>query len=579
MKRFILTFVLLTIISIIQNQIAAQPWTSLGPDDAQPPITASNTYYSTALSNNDNTLYIAFVDNSNNDDVIRVLKYNKISNLWEPSGASGGLVSAPFSYYPSITVVNNTPYVAYADAAAGIFGQLTVKRLNGTSWEIVSGQSISDDAVTHTSIAADGNNSIYVGYKDAALDGDFNPENKITVKQFDLSNEAAGWQPVGPPRFSERLADTRLSLKVDNGIPYIAYAETILTTGGVFVARFDGTNWITVGNNNPPFHLNAYSPSLVFDNNNNPYVGYVTLDQNTGSLYKGMVASLNANNWVIAGGGPVDSATSGNFENVSLACINNTIFATYVNQDANHNLIVKRIDENDVWQPVGDQPISNISNIWATSLETNSVTNELYVSYGEINAQGIYAKSFDASTLLPVTLVAFTVSKQTNTSLVEWSTITETNNTAFIVEYSTDGNNFKPVATITGKGNSSIENKYSYKHLQPSKGINYYRLTQVDKDGKATVLGMRTLKFESNEAIASVTVSPNPTTAILKIQHNLENVKQLRIRDAKGNIVLQQNTNTDQPLVEVNLSKLTAGIYIVEIYYADSITVQKFIKQ
>ncbi|WP_417266577.1 hypothetical protein [Brumimicrobium sp.] len=85
---------------------------------------------------------------------------------------------------------------------------------------------------------------------------------------------------------------------------------------------------------------------------------------------------------------------------------------------------------------------------------------------------------------LPVELTFFTGNKTGNINHLSWETATETNNDYFILEHSVDGFAWSEITKMNGAGNSTEINNYSFDHRDFPKTINYYRLTQVDFDGK-----------------------------------------------------------------------------------------------
>ncbi len=88
--------------------------------------------------------------------------------------------------------------------------------------------------------------------------------------------------------------------------------------------------------------------------------------------------------------------------------------------------------------------------------------------------------------VLPVSWLDFeAVNKDGNVAL-RWSTALEQNNSYFEVQVSSDGIHFTTVGTLSSKGNSNMPVTYDYLHLQPQTGKLYYRIKQVDKDGKSS---------------------------------------------------------------------------------------------
>ena len=90
---------------------------------------------------------------------------------------------------------------------------------------------------------------------------------------------------------------------------------------------------------------------------------------------------------------------------------------------------------------------------------------------------------------LPVELYTFEGSSIDNLNLITWSTASEHNNDYFIIERSTDGENWLTTNKTTGMGNSTMLTKYSCIDNTFDKRINYYRLTQIDFNGEYKIYG------------------------------------------------------------------------------------------
>ena len=96
--------------------------------------------------------------------------------------------------------------------------------------------------------------------------------------------------------------------------------------------------------------------------------------------------------------------------------------------------------------------------------------------------------TFDCS-LLPIELKSFEGYRVGTTNIIEWSTSSEKNNAYFEIEKSTDGINWFYAQKVTGAGNSSVQIDYQYRDIFTQNGIAYYRLSQIDFDGKRKTLG------------------------------------------------------------------------------------------
>ncbi|MFZ1454816.1 MAG: hypothetical protein WAT46_02155, partial [Saprospiraceae bacterium] len=102
-----------------------------------------------------------------------------------------------------------------------------------------------------------------------------------------------------------------------------------------------------------------------------------------------------------------------------------------------------------------------------------------------------------------------TAKLQMNESHITWSVASQLNNEKYIVEHSKDGKTFSPIREIAGDGTSNETKHYEYVHTSPSIGINYYRIKQVDYDGKYSYSDIAPVRYECD---SSINIYPNPTT-------------------------------------------------------------------
>jgi Secretion system C-terminal sorting domain len=158
---------------------------------------------------------------------------------------------------------------------------------------------------------------------------------------------------------------------------------------------------------------------------------------------------------------------------------------------------------------------------------------------------------------LPVKLVSFTAIKENETALLKWSASSEINTSHFIIEHSPDGLGYSGLATVNAAGYSSNQTNYSYKHLQPAKGFNYYRLKIIDRDGKFEYSPVRRLKFDKAGAMV---VSPNPATNRVYINIT-EPGGILRLISSTG--VIMKEIEMAGNYADIDISVLAPGVYFI----------------
>ncbi len=193
-----------------------------------------------------------------------------------------------------------------------------------------------------------------------------------------------------------------------------------------------------------------------------------------------------------------------------------------------------------------------------------------------------------ASGLVPVTLTTFTGVKEGNRNILNWSTANETNNKAFELQRSANGEKFSSIATINSKaenGNSSAVLFYSYNDEKPLVGTNYYRLRQLDKDGRESYSSIVVLKSISITKAEITRVYPNPVSEQLNVVINTPSSEKVNIRitDLVGKTIAEKmlQTNQGDNNIQFNTSSLSRGTYLIKIFSTNEseMSIQKFIKQ
>lgn len=179
---------------------------------------------------------------------------------------------------------------------------------------------------------------------------------------------------------------------------------------------------------------------------------------------------------------------------------------------------------------------------------------------------------------LPVKFTSFTASlTRERTVLIAWETSNEINNDKFIVEKSLDGKTFFAITTV----NATSNNNYSIIDTKPTEGINYYRIKQLDKDGKFSYTNTVVVNLKSAE-LNTFTIVQNPVQNILSLRINATkaDVAQLVICDIFGRIVYQQKINTAKGYTETNigLPAIANGNYVVSLVFDKETLTRKFSK-
>lgn len=171
---------------------------------------------------------------------------------------------------------------------------------------------------------------------------------------------------------------------------------------------------------------------------------------------------------------------------------------------------------------------------------------------------------------LPVTLNYFGAEILNNKStLLSWSTSSEANNSGFEVEQSFDGVDFKTIGFVKGAGNSKNTIKYSFAYLGDETA--FYRLKQIDFDGKATYSDI--VSVENTEFVTDLT--PNPFNDYIEIATS-NMADRAEILDLMGKVVLSETINNT--IIRLNAKDLLNGVYFIKVYDGDEVTTKRIIK-
>lgn len=177
----------------------------------------------------------------------------------------------------------------------------------------------------------------------------------------------------------------------------------------------------------------------------------------------------------------------------------------------------------------------------------------------------VYYYYKNTSVLLPVELVDFKATKKRTSSLLHWQTASETNNAGFEVERSHNGEYWQNLGFVNGVGTSQAKQDYQFIDQRPLNGINYYRLKQIDFDGKFEYSDIQSVHFQNGQN-TPVQVFPNPLkdgNLTVKLDQCDDQEITIQIYDLTGKIWLQRTSY--ETVTELNVQDLTAGVYFLQI--------------
>ncbi len=178
---------------------------------------------------------------------------------------------------------------------------------------------------------------------------------------------------------------------------------------------------------------------------------------------------------------------------------------------------------------------------------------------------------------LPLTLLSFKGKASESGNHLEWQTINEFNVAGFDVQRKLDKISWETIGYVNGVGNSGSVQTYSFVDQHPGWGINYYRLRQLDMDGRFAYSNILSLEEQGVSGVEAA-IYPNPVYEglfYIYLNQPLVDSGTTRIFDSAGIIVREFNLR--DALTQIDVHGLVPGIYIVIVSTGAENTCQKII--
>lgn len=172
-----------------------------------------------------------------------------------------------------------------------------------------------------------------------------------------------------------------------------------------------------------------------------------------------------------------------------------------------------------------------------------------------------------SATTLPVELSKFTAQLSKNSVKLNWATANEINNAGFEIEKSISGEKFGKIGFVKAKSNSQNNYEFVDENAVNTKASEvYYRLKQMDKDGKFTYSNVEVVKMPSKNNF-TVSTFENPFNNQIKLQVGVE----------KESLITVTITNVEGKIIKTTKSVLQKGNNNISIPAYDFANGQYFI--
>ncbi len=228
-----------------------------------------------------------------------------------------------------------------------------------------------------------------------------------------------------------------------------------------------------------------------------------------------------------------------------------------------------------------------VETVTVTGLNSGETYYFRIFGYGGANTEGNFTATI-SGTALPILLSNFRGERKGATNLINWSTISEKNNKGFELQRSATGDYFLPLTFVesqSSNGNSSSILNYQFTDTKPYSGNTFYRLKQVDINGKSSFSNIILIKGDKVLNLNISDIYPNPVNKILNmiIAAPIDENVNIIITDITGKILKKHNAQViaGNNNIKLDVNNLASGSYLLKVICNKNCnsSIVKFIKQ
>ena len=302
---------------------------------------------------------------------------------------------------------------------------------------------------------------------------------------------------------------------------------------------------------------------------------FLMIGNDAGSLSEHVIASGEANPVIVGSTRIIRNWTAANTGSIGAVDLSfdTTGLGNLKGQSMVSNYAIMIDNDGD-----GDYTTGTLSFFTATS----ATGNKINFSGLTLNNGAVFTViTFKLSSALPAVWLGFTAEAVNGNALLNWKTSDEVNVDNYSVEHSFNGISFSAVGSVVANNNTGVNN-YHFTHNGLAPGIHYYRIRRTDKDGKYEFSDIKSVKITTTGA--NVQVRPNPIVGsmlALAVSVQQSSKTNIQVMDVAGKVIAHQAISlaAGNNLVNINISSVPPGIYLVQVQLSDEVVTKKFVKE
>ena len=183
--------------------------------------------------------------------------------------------------------------------------------------------------------------------------------------------------------------------------------------------------------------------------------------------------------------------------------------------------------------------------------------------------------------VLPLRWVLFTADVRNGQAKLQWQVEDVVNNHHFDVEHSIDGVHYFVKGSV-GNGAGTVANSglasYLFSDATLSSGTNFYRIKQVDVDGKFTY--SKTLQLKIDLRNQGLRLLSNPASSDLVLMNgDQQRLLRLQVTDMAGRILIDKPLQSTATAVTTRIGSLKPGNYLLKVRSMNGVVTIPWIKQ